>query len=277
MIENIYKRRSVRTFKKTALKKKDLNTILQILKDTEPKEGPFKQRVKFFIIEDTFTTEEEKLKIGTYGFIKNPQGFIGGKIENTFENLIDFGYLFEEIILKLTNINIGTVWLGGTFKRKQFSHLIEKDEFIPAISPIGYINDKQSLRERLIRKKAKANQRKPFKELFFDQSTKMPLDKKHILSHLLELVQVAPSASNKQPWRITVDDQGVHFFLHRTKNYATILPYDIQALDIGIAIKHFEIGLIEEKIPFQMIQYNPPIIFNEDDYIISFRLERTTK
>ena len=274
MLETIHKRRSVRTFKNTPIKAKDLKAIVEILKTTESQTGPFNHHVKFFILEETFTADEQKVKIGTYGFVKNPQGFIGGKTVNDFEALVDFGYLFEDIILQLTKIDIGTVWLGGTFKRKQFSSLIDNNEFIPAISPIGYTKDKQTLREKLIRKKINANQRKPFEELFFDHLTETPIQNNHPLGHLLELVQLGPSASNKQPWRITIDDQAVHFFLERTRNYATILPYDIQVLDMGIAIKHFEIGLKESKIPYQIA--HEPITFRDYQYIISFRLERNS-
>lgn len=276
MLEAIYERRSIRTFKKTPLKKSDVKKIIELLKNTEAKHGPFNTAVKFFILEDSFTPQDQKTKVGTYGFVKNPQGFIGGKTVNSFEALIDFGYLFESIILALTNLNIGTVWLGGTFKRKQFDHLLSEGEFIPAISPIGYIEEKQTLREKLIRKKIKANQRKPFETLFFDQNTEEPISKSHPLAHLLELVQLAPSASNKQPWIVTLDHHAVHFFLNRTPNYASMLSYDIQALDLGIAIQHFETGLMASSIPYTRVHIKDTIVFKDYQYILSFRLERTS-
>ena len=275
MIKTIYARRSVRTFKKTQVKPKDLQKIVNILKSAETQKNPFDNDIKFFMIEDTFTQSNQKMKIGTYGFVKNPQGFVGGKVNHTFDALIDFGYQFEGVILELTKINIGTVWLGGTFKRKQFEHLLEHDEIIPAISPIGYPDEKKSWRERFIRNRAKSDKRKPFEMLFFNQSTQQPLSLSHPLAHLLKLVQSGPSASNKQPWRLSVDESSVHVFFERTNNYASFLSYDIQALDIGIAIKHFELGLTEEKVPYTLIRHTSEPKLKDYQYIISFEFERS--
>ena len=60
----------------------------------------------------------------------------------------------------------------------------------------------------------------------------------------LEMVRFAPSASNKQPWRIVIGANGdAHFFIRRTPNYSGgKLGYDIQWLDIGISIAHYEIA-----------------------------------
>ncbi len=58
------------------------------------------------------------------------------------------------------------------------------------------------------------------------------------------MVRLAPSASNKQPWRIVIGANGdAHFFIRRTPNYSEgKLGYDIQRLDIGISIAHYEIA-----------------------------------
>ena len=64
----------------------------------------------------------------------------------------------------------------------------------------------------------------------------------------LEMVRWAPSASNKQPWRIVRIGDAWHFFLQRTKGYGkgTLLfrmlrLADLQRVDIGIAMCHFEL------------------------------------
>jgi hypothetical protein len=59
---------------------------------------------------------------------------------------------------------------------------------------------------------------------------------------------MAPSATNKQPWRIVRDGAAWHFYLRRTKGYGkgsalfTVLRIaDLQRVDLGIAIRHFEL------------------------------------
>lgn len=57
----------------------------------------------------------------------------------------------------------------------------------------------------------------------------------------LEMVRLAPSASNKQPWRIIKDGEGFHFYLSPSKGYSKNLGLDIQRIDMGIAMCHFEL------------------------------------
>ena len=67
----------------------------------------------------------------------------------------------------------------------------------------------------------------------------------------LEMVRLAPSASNKQPWRIVREGRRWHFFLQRTPGYSGGLAgrllkvEDIQRVDIGIAMCHFELAARE--------------------------------
>jgi nitroreductase len=62
------------------------------------------------------------------------------------------------------------------------------------------------------------------------------------------MVRIAPSASNKQPWRIVQTGNAWHFYLQRTKRYGkgTLLfkflrLADLQRVDMGIAMCHFEL------------------------------------
>lgn len=63
----------------------------------------------------------------------------------------------------------------------------------------------------------------------------------------LEMVRLGPSASNKQPWQILQTDGAWHFYLRRTAGYREgffqrLLDLcDLQRLDMGIAMCHFEL------------------------------------
>jgi hypothetical protein len=257
MIDAIEIRRSVRTYVKEVLTDIEKKAIQDILKKSEQKIGIFGHQAKFFFVNSMESMDDIAKKIGTYGFVKNAPAFFGGVIKNEFKAIVDFGYLFEQIILEFTKMELGTVWLGGTFDRKAFSAEVGEGEVIPAISPVGHAYESMSIKERSIRMFIRANQRKLFRELFFDTDISHPItdDKKseYALSKYLELVQIGPSASNKQPWRIILDGKKAHFYLKKTENYAQSIPFDIQALDMGIALCHYEEGLKEDHKEYQFI------------------------
>ena len=64
-----------------------------------------------------------------------------------------------------------------------------------------------------------------------------------------------------------------HFYLARTKNYAKLLKYDIQALDIGIALAHFEIGLKHYEIMYSREKLENHPTKDGWEYIISLKSE----
>lgn len=186
----------------------------------------------------------ENEKLGTYGMIAGANFYLVGVVNKGEENALEFGYLFEKIVLFATDLGLGTCWLGGTFNRSEMNAKVtlSENEFIPIISPVGVKKEKSRFFEKAVRVAVGANNRKPWNQLFFSGNAETPLLEKDAEAYKipLEMVRIAPSASNKQPWRIVKDDKGYHFFLARTKGYGSPV-YDIQKNDIGIALCHFEL------------------------------------
>jgi nitroreductase len=58
----------------------------------------------------------------------------------------------------------------------------------------------------------------------------------------VEAVRLAPSASNKQPWRILTVDGQLHLYLEKSLGYSKGLGFDIQLVDAGIAMCHVEVA-----------------------------------
>jgi nitroreductase len=201
-----------------------------------------KNNERFLIIHKKPTEKTEKL--GTYGVISGASSFIVGIINGEKYDASSFGYLFEKIILFATDLGLQTCWLGGTFNRGNFSKYInlKDNEYIPIVSPVGYRKDKSRILELTMRKVVGANNRKPWNELFFDGSLSKTIEQEQASFYAtpLEMVRLAPSASNKQPWRIIRDKNLYHFYLFRTKGYG-VENYDIQKNDIGIAMCHFQL------------------------------------
>ena len=88
------------------------------------------------------------------------------------------------------------------------------------------------------------------------------------------MVQLAPSATNKQPWRLVVEENKVHFYEEKTKGYANESTGDIQKVDLGIALYHFEVGAKEQGLKGSILQENPGISTAENvEYIATYQLE----
>jgi len=212
-------------------------------------------------------------KLGTYGVISGANSYIVGVIGNKEEDALEFGYLFEKIILFATDLGLQTCWLGGTFKKSDFEqnmNLIE-DEYITIVSPIGYKKQKPRVLDSTMRALAGSDKRKPWNELFFEKNISNPLNEQGASSYAvpLEMVRLGPSASNKQPWRIIKDDNKFHFCLCRTKGYG--LPnYDLQKNDIGIAKCHFEATANELGLKGKWEHLKNINLHNEWEYMVTW-------
>lgn len=157
-------------------------------------------------------------------------------------------------MLKAIDLGLGTCWLGGTFARSSFATALRLDEneMLPAVSPVGYPRARSTLIDATFRAVARSDTRKPWQELFFAASFSRPLSRDQAGAYALplEMLRLAPSASNRQPWRILRDEEqrAFHFFLVRTRGYRVPGRVDLQRVDMGIAMCHFtltaeEVGL----------------------------------
>lgn len=218
--------------------------------------GPFGGGARFILVAAGSSDGGELKGLGTYGFIRNPAAFLIGVIDREKMNLEDFGYLTETLILRATEIGIGTCWLGGSFNKSSFVSRasLSESEMIPAVVAAGYAADKKTLTDRVIRRAAGSDNRKQGSELFFERGmSPLLIEPGSGYGTALEMVRLAPSASNKQPWRIIRDgDSRFHFFLERTPGYykrnSSVVNADLQRVDMGIAMCHFELYAKDKKL-----------------------------
>jgi hypothetical protein len=170
------------------------------------------------------------------------------------KNLEDFGYLMERAILFATDLDLGTCWLGGTFTKSRFakSFGVRGGEEMPAVASIGYDAERSHSQDSMSRRTANSNHRLPWERLFFEGQfgTPLPPETAGDYGTALEMVRLGPSASNKQPWRIVRQGEGWHFFVERSFLYGPrtlglVGIADMQRLDMGIAMCHFELTVRE--------------------------------
>lgn len=160
---------------------------------------------------------------------------------------VAFGFSFEKLVLYAWSLGIGTVWIGGTMNRSLFERSagLTEGKRMPCISPLGYPAAKKAIKESLMRKGVKADSRKPVEEIFFDGDLSTPLAADSEMRRIMELVRWAPSAVNKQPWRIIRRDGKYHFYKKGDKGFVSEEVGDMQRIDMGIALCHFVMGVEE--------------------------------
>jgi len=281
--ELIRKRYSCRTYQETPIRDSALSALNEFINPGSI--GPLGSPVQFKIVAAKENDSKSLKGLGTYGFIKNPTGFVLGKSFDKPGSLEDFGYLMEAILLKAAEIDIGSCWLGGTFTKSSFARLmnLQTGEIIPSVASLGYPADQTAWVDRVTRLAAGANHRLPWGDLFFSNQFGTPLTPEDTGAYKnpLELVQLAPSASNKQPWRIIKQGDQWHFFIQRTRKYPLtafkilINSADLQRVDLGIAMSHFELSAREQGLRGTWHKQDPGISLPDPliEYSITWREE----
>lgn len=196
--------------------------------------------------------------------------YVAGLVDNVPYADVAYGYSLEQLVLYAWSLGIGTVWIGGTMNRAHFesSAGLTEGRRMPCISPLGYPAARKSVKEVMMRKGVKADVRKPLSEIFFDGDLSTPLEETGSIAEAMELVRWAPSAVNKQPWRIIRKDGRYHFYLKHDKGFISDEVGDMQKIDMGIALYHFVKGLEEAGMTPAVSMEDPAIDVPEDvEYI----------
>ena len=267
-INTIKNRVSVRTYQREELSKEVLEQIQNYIEHIE---NPFGVPITFKIL----NAKEHNLSSPV---ILGADTYVGAKYKKGENAEVAFGYAFEDFVLYASSLGLGTVWLAATIGRKGFEEAmaVKEGEVMPVVSPIGYGAKERSIRENLMRKGMKSDERQPFPKLFFRNDFQHSLQESEAGQWLtpLKMVQLAPSATNKQPWRLVVEENKVHFYEEKTKGYANESTGDIQKVDLGIALYHFEVGAKEQGLKGSILQKNPGISTAENvEYIATYQLE----
>lgn len=257
IIELISRRKSVRTFDGRTIPEETLKTLEEYASTLD---NPFgiKTTIKFL------SKEEHDLFSPV---ILGEHLYVAIKVKNIPNAIVAAGYEFEKLCLKALSLNLGSVILAGSLNRQAFSKAMEvkQDEVMPVASPLGYPAKVKSIREKMMRMAIHANSRLPLSEICFEGDFFTPLKEDHPLIEAFEAIRLAPSAANKQPWRMLVKDNVVHFYEKR--NFGKP-EQDIQQFDIGIALAHFLLSLEEEKKDYSFVINNPNIKTPGDEIYI---------
>ena len=233
--EVIKTRRSVRSFDKRPLTAEDTEKLRSFIQAVR---NPYDIPVDFVLLD----AEAQGLSSPV---IAGAPCFVAAKVEKVPHAEEAYGYSFEKLVLYAWSLGIGTTWIGGTMKRELFEKAagLADGWMMPCVSPLGYPAKKMSVREAMMRKGVKADERKPASELFFDRDFHIPLTEENpTAADALEMVRLSPSAVNRQPWRVVRIGNTYHFYLKHDRGYVGDATGDLQKIDMGIALCHFMSG-----------------------------------
>lgn len=261
-------RRSVRTFDGKAVNPEIIDDLRSFIDKIS---NPYNIEVTFEILD----AKENKLSSPV---LAGEKVYIAAKVQKQEHAEEAYGYSFEAVLMHAHELGLGTVWIGGTMPRDKFEAAakVSDNEIMPCVSPLGVTADKMSIKEGLMRKGVKADTRIDFDKLFYDSDFNNPLNEDvarvRSLWEALEAVRIAPSAVNKQPWRVVIDGNSAHFYEKKDKSFAGHGDYDLQKVDIGIALYHFEQELLCEGKKPKLEITDPKLEISDDmEYIATYR------
>ena len=266
LLKIIKGRKSVRTFDGNPVSTKDRERLEKYLPTIT---NPFGIPVRFVLLD----AESHGLSSPV---LSGETLYAAGIIGKTPCADVAFGYAFEKLVLYAWSLGIGTTWIGGTMKRELFERAagLSQGEMMPCVTPLGYPANKRSIRETVMRKGVGADSRMPAEKIFFDGEWDhaLPAAEQAAIADLIEMVRWAPSAVNKQPWRIIVSGRDFHFYEKRDKGYISEKTGDLQKIDVGISLCHFMMGMEEHGDNPGLIIDNPGLDVPENvEYIATVR------
>jgi nitroreductase len=230
MIKAINSRKSIRKYKDERVSTDHLQKIKTIINEANPLHSNIPMEA-FLIEEGTKVSDTFKGLISKYTKVTAPH-YIAFTSETKEGHLENIGFIGEEIILKLTELGIGTCWVGAAIKEDQFKTIVkvQPNQSYIILVAFGY----------------PASELKPV-------SNRKRLDKSKVVSGTYEnqyepIIQSlidAPSAVNSQPWKLLIDHNKFHLYLENRNLLTKKLLKDMNHIDMGIGLSHLYNSAIE--------------------------------
>lgn len=227
--ESIGRRKSRRRFVGLAPGRDLLDRLHRVCQDFRP----FPE-ARAVLVERTADTVFKGI-IGSYGRISGAPcylAFLGDMKSPRVQESV--GYTGEGLILEATALGLATCWVGGFFYPEKVGRdiLLEQDEKVLAITPVGVSVEIYSFSEKMMTGFVRSRRRKDLAEMV-EGRIEQPW-----MTEALEAARLTPSAVNRQPWRFRVRDGGIDISVDDSRDSFKIS----KRLDCGIAMLHLELG-----------------------------------
>jgi nitroreductase len=253
ILDMIRSRTSCRTFKPAPLSPADKRSLEVFIRENNG--GLEGERIPLTIIEKEAGKKPMRLD---YGVIKGHSAYIMGASKVSIDSRVNYGYIVEKVVLKATEMNIGTCWVGY-FDAEYFNADIKigNGYEIPSIVVVGYPTETPSLLDKVVRFSTKAAKRLTWDALFFNYRSQTAISPESVekYSDSLEMVRLAPSSGNTQPWRVFFDETANEFHFYKKPVSRKYEAKGLHEIDIGIAMSHFELASMYKGLSGGWIRY----------------------
>jgi nitroreductase len=177
--------------------------------------------------------------VGSYGLVLAPPHLLVGILpEESDAARLDLGYVLDQVVLEATQAGLGTCWVTGSYDAQHAGDAVglALGEAAAAVCALGYPAEGRwgRFHSRSVRRLAGGHKRKPLTEIVFSErwgELWSPDMADPELVSALEHARLAPSASNRQPWR----------FIVRPGNMVLALVWPAP-IDSGIVMAHFALA-----------------------------------
>ena len=241
----ILSRRSVRRYAQEQLDDQTLAKVRAIVAALQPLCPDNRLEVQFH---DVAADEDLVDRLGGYGRIVTPPHYLAPYMISDGHPLVDLGYRVEQIAVRLTQLGVGTCYIGSLGRENE-----ARERFgLPGSARIGaflaYGYPATSVMGRTfnaaLRRIAGATDKLPLERIFYHTTFDRPATPPPELADLMEAARCAPSAVNAQPWRFLWRDEELYLFVQRAnRRYGSGPNADYRYYDGGICMANVALAL----------------------------------
>ena len=232
LYDSIFVRRSIRKYKKDKLSADQQSKIMDFAEKAVPLYPDIKTRVKIVSSQE----------INGLLAVKAPQ-YLLIYTEKKQGDLINAGFVLQQIDLYLSTQGIGSCWLGMATPKIDPP---EGFEFVIMLA-VGVAN------EPLYRDDISEFNRKTLSEIALGEDARY------------EAARLAPSARNGQPWLFVSDEKNIKIYRRKPRGLLNSVFDRLSQVDVGITLCHLMLASEHSGIPFAFAESTDlPAI---DDYL----------
>lgn len=210
IFETMKARHSVRTYNNREIEPEVANELQTVIDQCNKDSGLHVQ----LCLDETNAFNGFMAHYGKFTNVKNYIALIGKKSKDLDEKI---GYYGEKIVLKATELGLGSCWVAMTYSKSKCCATIDKDEKLVCVISLGYFDrDGVPHKTKSVEELSRTNGIMPD---WFRSGMKA--------------AQLAPTAMNQQKFLFILDGDKVT--IKSGSGFYT-------KLDLGIAKYHFELG-----------------------------------
>ena len=202
-------------------------TLAQVRRFCEHVKERNSQEVEFYLVPSS--------EVSKGGFWEGPSApwYVAAVAPDDRDSLLSLGYSGEQLVLQMTSLELGTCWQGAFFDREALGRSLNLGKGLGVRALLAWgrsqndSKDHPRIKKRLMPDKLVASA-----EVNYPWRT------------VLEAVRWAPSALNRQPWRLWFEEKAIHLYSRNTRIARFLTP-----IDMGIALCHLELACGQLGIP----------------------------